>query len=446
MTDQGPRDPDDRSFQRPWEADEQAETHEETADVVRLPGVDEPGTSQEEFSLSFDDSVEEEKPVAAVDEPAVVADDGGDVFVVAEEFGDSPEPKLTDPDWEAMADGPSALDDFTSEEYLSATTQEYQGLAEEVSKTAETEWEQQAVAASLPGVESGLVGFEDVGAEATGSEESYEAMEQAASSDLTLRMGSAVGIFGLFLGSLILGGWWFSIFVILVMVVATGELYATVRTHGYRPVALFGLIGVVMMGVGAHNWGPAAIGGWAAVAVGLTVLFFAVTPRRNPLENLAVTVLGMVWVGMLAFAIPIAAGPNPIANILFLVLLVALNDMGAYFVGRAFGRRRLAANLSPGKTIEGFIGGFIVAAIGASVLVTFPAWESIGLSKGLAAAAVIGVLAPLGDIAESMVKRSINVKDMGSVLPGHGGMLDRIDGFLFAIPAVYILFRAFELL
>ena len=415
----------------------------------------------EEFTLSFDDSVDngddsEEKSEAASvdedaeeadeDEPNVVADDGGDVFAVADEFETPAAESDEDPDWDAMAAGPTALDEFTSEEYLSATTMEYQGLAEEVSKTAETEWEQQAVAASLPGVETGLVGFEDVGAEATGSEESYEAVEQAASSDLTLRIASALVIFGLFVGSLLLGGWWFSIFVILVMVVASGELFATLRVHGYRPVALFGLLGVVMMGVGAHNWGPTSIGGWAAAVTALTVLFFAVTPKRNPLENLSVTILGMAWVGMLAFAIPIAAGPNPVAHIMFLVLLIALNDIGAYFVGRAFGRRKLAPNVSPAKTVEGFIGGFLVAAIAASVLVTFPAWEAIGLSKGLAAAGVIGVLVPIGDLVESMVKRSIKVKDMGSVLPGHGGMLDRIDGFLFAVPAVYILFRAFGLL
>ena len=398
MTDEGPHEPDDREFKRPWEVDSGQDPEAETADIVPLPGL----------------GIEDE--------------DSDDV------------------DWDRMAEGPSALDEFTSDEYLTATTQEYQGLADEVTKASETDWEQQAVAAAVPGVESGLVGFEDVGGVATESEESYEAVEQAASSDLTMRIASALVIFGLFLGSLLLGGWWFSAFVILVMVVAVGELYATLRVLDYRPLALFGLLGVTLMGAGAHNWGPAAIAGWAAAMITATVLFFAVTPRKNPLENASVTVLGMAWVGMVAFAIPIAAGPHPIAYIMFLVLLIALDDIGAYFVGRAFGRRRLAPVVSPGKTVEGFVGGLIVAAIAASVLVTFPAWETIGLAKGLSAALVIGLFVPLGDLAESMVKRSINVKDMGSVLPGHGGMLDRIDGFLFAVPAVYILFRAFGLL
>lgn len=341
----------------------------------------------------------------------------------------------------------SDLDDFTSREYTSATTQEYQGLAEDVSRAAEEEWEQQAVAATLPGVGSGLVGFEDVSGTTSHSEESYEAVEQAATSDLTMRIGSAVGIFGMFAASLFLGGWWFSGFVLLVMVVAVGEFYSTLRTRDYRPLALFGLIGVALIGVGAHVSGPTAVGGWAALATAAVVLFFSLTPRRDPMTNAAVTIMGMVWVGLLSFAISIARGPEPVVLILFVVLVVAVNDVGAYFAGRSIGKRKLAPVLSPKKTVEGLVGGFIFGAVAASVMAVVPPWlDKISLSQALITAGIVGVFAPLGDLAESMVKRSIGVKDMGSVLPGHGGMLDRIDGFLFAVPAVYLLFRGFGLL
>lgn len=349
------------------------------------------------------------------------------------------------PDWDAMQGSPR-IDDFTSEEYLRGTTQEYQGLAEDVERASAAEWEQQAVAASLPGVESGLVGFGDVSGTHSHSEESYEALEQAASSDLTMRAGSALVIFGLFLGSLVLGGWWFAIFVILLMILSLGEFYATLRTRGYRPVALFGLLGVMLMGIGAQTVGPLAIGGWAAAATAGTVLFFSLAPRRNALANTAVTVVGLAWTGMLAFAILIAGGPNPVAHIFFVVFVIASNDVGAYFVGRGFGRRRLAPYVSPNKTVEGFIGGLLLGAVVASVLAVFPPWESIGIAKALVTAVLIGFLAPIGDLVESMVKRGLDVKDMGSVMPGHGGMLDRIDGFLYAVPAVYILFRGFGLL
>jgi phosphatidate cytidylyltransferase len=390
-----------KGFNRPWE-----EGSEESAEVVPLPGV-----------LDDDLSGSEEMPDAT-----------------------------TDVDWEAMANGTGEIEEYTSEEYITATTQEYQGLAEDVSRAAEEEWEQQAVAATLPGVESGLVGFEDVSGTANVSEESYEALEQAATSDLAMRVGSAIVIFGLFLGSLLLGGWWFSAFVVLLMVVAVGELYATMRTQGYKPLALVGLGGGALLGIGAHNWGGAGIGGWFAFVATVTLLFISLTPRRSPLEDVSVTLMGVAWVGMLAFAMPFGLGPRGLENVLFIVLLVALNDIGAYFVGRSFGRTRLAPMVSPKKTVEGLVGGLILGAVGASVMTTFPAWEPIGLGRGLVFAAVVGIFSPLGDLVESMVKRSIGVKDMGSVLPGHGGMLDRIDGFLFAVPALYFAFRAFGLL
>lgn len=349
------------------------------------------------------------------------------------------------PDWEAMVGGED-LEELTSEEYLKGTTREYQGLAEEVERASAAEWEQQAVAASLPGVESGLVGFGDVSGTESESEESYEAAEQAASSDLTMRIGSALVIFGVFLGSLVLGGWWFTIFVILLMVVSVGELYATVRTAGYRPLALFGLLGVLLMGVGAQSVGPLAIGGWAAATAVATILFFSLTPRRDALPNTAVTVLGLAWTGMLSFAILISKGPHPVAHIFFVVLVVAASDAGAYFVGRSVGRRPLAPRLSPNKTVEGLIGGFAIGLVAAAVLSVFPPWEELGIARALATAGLVGILAPIGDLSASMVKRNLGVKDMGSVLPGHGGMLDRLDGFLFAVPAVYIVFRGFGLL
>jgi phosphatidate cytidylyltransferase len=382
--------------------------------------------------------------------------DGAEVFTIPTLPGVTDDPDdsaVSDPSKDPidLADreskfNPRTLDDYSSDEYTGHTTQEYQGLAEEVSRAAEEEWELQAVAATVPGVDSGLVGFDDVTGASSTTEEDYEASEQALTSDLAMRVASALVIFGMFLGTLLLGGWWFTGFVILVMVVGLGEFYATLRSDDYRPLALFGLLGVLLMGLGAHISGAVAIAGWASAFAVVTILFLALSPRRQPLEDASVTIGGMAWVGLLSFAILIASGPQPVAFILFVVLLVAANDIGAYFVGRAFGQRKMSPRISPQKTWEGFFGGLVAGLVASSVLVTFPAWETIGLAKGLVAAALIGVMSPIGDAAESMVKRSLGVKDMGSVLPGHGGLLDRIDGFLFAVPAIYYLFRGFGLL
>jgi phosphatidate cytidylyltransferase len=404
---------------------------------------------------------DEEKEEKTVGQPGDTPDDDAEVFTLPlisddeKEPDEEPEGQPGDGDIPDSVDVedyeglslPRNLDDYEAEQYTGSTTHEYQGLAEDVSRAATEEWEQQAVAATVPGVDSGLVGFDDVtGSKSGGTEEDYEAREQAASSDLAMRVASALVVFGMFLGSLLLGGWWFTGFVILVMVVATGEFYATVRSDDIRPLALFGLLGVVFVGLGAHMSGAASIGGWAAAFAVATVLYLALSPRRNPLEDAAITVAGMVWIGLLGFAILIALGPRPVAYILFVVFLVAANDIGAYFVGRAFGRHQLSPIISPTKTWEGLFGGLVASLVVASILTTFPAWEPIGIAKGLVAGALVGLVAPIGDAAESMIKRSLGVKDMGSVLPGHGGMLDRIDGFLFAVPAIYFLFRGFGLL
>lgn len=406
MDENGPNEGDEKRFGRPWEATSES-------DDARDEETEEPGA-------------ESERDANVVQLPGIVVDDGEDDDLFFSKEDD---------------------DEVEEFDYVAHSTHEYEGLAEDVARAASEEWEQQAVSASVAGVDSGMVGFDDVaGTTARVTMEDHEVTSQAAASDFTLRVASALVVFGLFLGSLVLGGWWFASFVILVMVVSLGEFYATLRTFNYRPVALFGLVGVVMMGVGAVRSGPLAIGGWAALAAVTTVLFFSLAPRRDALENTAVTVLGMTWVGLLSFAVLIASGPQPVAYILFVVLLIAFNDMGAYFVGRSFGRRKLAAHVSPNKTLEGFFGGLVASLVVASILTTFPAWETIGIARGLVIAAVVGLFAPIGDLIESSIKRSIGVKDMGSVLPGHGGMLDRIDSFLIAVPAVYFVLRGFGLL
>ena len=328
---------------------------ERTPDEEKEPGRlwDEGDDDAEVFTLppvlETDDAGEDE------------ASDDADPGETAE-VGDPPAESGAKGEYEALS-FPQDLDDYQANQYTGSTTQEYQGLADEVSRASEEEWEQQAVAAMVPGVDSGLVGFEDVTGSPSDTEEDFEASEQAATSDLAMRVASAVVIFGLFLGSLLLGGWWFAAFVILAMIVSTGEFYATVRSEEIRPLALFGLLGVAFMGAGAQLTGAAAIAGWAAAFSVITILFLTLSPRRQPLEDASVTIGGMVWVGLLSFAILIAQGPHPVAYILFVVLLIAANDTGAYFVGRALGRRKLSPVISPKKTVEGFIGGLIAGLV-----------------------------------------------------------------------------------
>lgn len=347
---------------------------------------------------------------------------------------------------ESAKDTESSLSSF-DDDYLASTTREYQGLADDVAKAQDVVVERQAVASSLPGVGSGLVGFEDVTGVKMLSEEELEHEDQQRASDLAVRVGSALVLMGLFVGSLFLGGVWFSGLVTAIMVLAALELFSTLRAHGYRPVAGAGLLGLIIAGVGVHRTGVYALVGGLVVTALIVTVVFAFQDRREPLENAAVTIMGTVWVGMLAFAIAIGRSEQAVVLILFLVLVTAGFDVGAYFIGRAFGRRQIAPVVSPQKTMEGLIGG-VVAAFGlAAILSTLPPFNPpIGFDGAVLLAALISVLAPLGDAAESVVKRALDVKDMGSILPGHGGMLDRIDALLFVVPAAYLVFSILDYL
>jgi phosphatidate cytidylyltransferase len=206
---------------------------------------------------------------------------------------------------------------------------------------------------------------------------------------------------------------------------------------------LFGLIGGLGAFVAAYlaeGTTPLAIAGAVGMTLVATAFWYAVVPRRNPLANASLTVFGMAWVaGLMAFAVPIILAPRYKELVLALALVTGLFDIGSYFVGRAIGRTKMAKVLSPKKTIEGLLGGITVAlATGAAI--TYIDWFGMELRDGLLLGGVIAIAAPLGDLAESMIKRSLNTKDMGAILPGHGGLLDRIDSFIFSVPASYVLF------
>lgn len=161
--------------------------------------------------------------------------------------------------------------------------------------------------------------------------------------------------------------------------------------------------------------------------------------RPEPIETAAMRLVALwgsvVYVALpFAFGIEIAVQDNR-AWIVLLLALVWAGDTGAYFVGRAIGRHKLYPKVSPKKTIEGAVGG-LVASVAAAVIV---AWGWIP-ELDLVTAGLIGLLggfsAQVGDLVESLLKRSAGVKDSGTLLPGHGGMLDRVDGVIFAFPVV----------
>lgn len=171
-------------------------------------------------------------------------------------------------------------------------------------------------------------------------------------------------------------------------------------------------------------------------------------PRVNALRSLSASFFAVVYLAMpLGLVVPIMSmGFQHV--VLAVLVLIWLNDTGAYLVGSTCGRRRLFERISPKKSWEGFVGGVACCLIAAAV-----AWacqvaprEFFGLASWLVLAATVSIVATLGDLLESLLKRTAGVKDSGNLIPGHGGVLDRIDSLLMVLPAVYVLFSLISML
>ncbi|HUF99007.1 MAG TPA: phosphatidate cytidylyltransferase [Ilumatobacter sp.] len=241
----------------------------------------------------------------------------------------------------------------------------------------------------------------------------------------------------------------------LILGLAGVEFYDKVSEKGYRPAVVPGIVGCIAIPLAAYWLGELAIP--LAIAFGFMAVAGSFIGARSveagPMPNVSITMLGVVWIGVLgSFAMLIlrlstANGSDLPAtdswgtDTLFLLALgVVANDVGALFVGSAAGRTPLRAWISPSKTVEGLIGGSLMTII-ALVVVGIGEWSTTWTSYQdlLLLAIVISVLAPMGDLVESMFKRNLDTKDFGSIIKGHGGVLDRFDGFLFALPGVYYL-------
>jgi phosphatidate cytidylyltransferase len=251
------------------------------------------------------------------------------------------------------------------------------------------------------------------------------------------RLVVAAVLLPLVLGIVWLGGWWLFGLAAVGGLLALHELYAIGRA--LRPIVLGGYIGLVLALLGAQLGGTTwLLAGILSTLPAALLVFFVSGARQHAVAGFAVTLLGVAWVGGgLSLLVLLRGDPDHGRLLIFTTLLaVFADDTGAFFVGRAIGRHRLAPAISPGKSWEGFVGGTL-----AGVLVTFFAlYEQHVVTTGesLVLGLVIALAATMGDLFESAVKRDLGVKDSGRLLAGHGGVLDRVDSLLWAGPAAYI--------
>lgn len=262
--------------------------------------------------------------------------------------------------------------------------------------------------------------------------------EDAGPSGRDLPVAIAVGLVlaGIFLGSIFWDPLAFTVVIAVFVVVAVVEAAAELRRVGLRTSVPAMALGGVVTVVGAYR------AQHAGQAVGVLVLFLGAVvwlladpERRDVVRNLTTTVLLGIWTGLLgSFGVLLITRPEEGSVAVLAVIGGAIfGDIGGYAVGTLVGRTRIAPTISPNKSLEGLLGGMVVASgLGALVL---PAVGDLFTPVTGAVVAGLSVLAGLfGDLAESMVKRDLGVKDFGSLLPGHGGVLDRVDGILMAMP------------
>lgn len=260
--------------------------------------------------------------------------------------------------------------------------------------------------------------------------------------NLALRVASAAPLFVLAVLLTYVGGIFFALLAGVAACVAAAEL--VLMFGGIGAGEAFGILFAGAIPFMAYYAGGVEIlPGWSglviagAVVVLLTLSLF----RREPLDRIpravSVVVLSWLWCGLL-IAVLVGVRRFDVAWVIMAFVVTWANDTAAYFTGHTMGRHKLFERISPKKTWEGFGGGIVGSVIGA--LVVRGLLLSEALTVGAAAGIGLGaaVLGPLGDLAESLVKRAAGVKDSGRTIPGHGGLLDRIDALLFVAPWIYL--------
>lgn len=273
---------------------------------------------------------------------------------------------------------------------------------------------------------------------------------QATKRNIPLAVGTGVG-----LGAAVLAFFYFGTVpamavVTVAVTLAAAEALAALRSGGLHPASPLALLGVAGAVIATYNEGTRAIPAILIVAVVATVVWqlIGVDRRAEPMSSTFATLFVVAWIGVFGSYAGLLLSPSAfphrhgVAFLLCAIVSTVGADVGALIIGKWKGKHPLSKS-SPNKTWEGLIGGAIVACVAG--LAFGHATHPLDLQQGLYIGIAASVLVPVGDLTESMVKRFLEVKDMGRLLPGHGGVLDRVDGLLFVLPATYYLVELFHL-
>ena len=271
--------------------------------------------------------------------------------------------------------------------------------------------------------------------------------------DMPMAVIVGVALAVLFFAAMAVGPVAALVIVTIALSLAAVEFYNAVRVAGYQPAVLLGLTAVLSLPLAVYWKGEAAIGLVLVLALLFGSLWYVmgISPD-GAMRGLGATLLGIVHIGVLGSfaALMLSVDTYGTGVLTVAVILTVFYDIGGLFIGKALGRTPLSS-ASPNKTMEGLIGGMVVVLIAAVVMgiigqpapLAGDAFDGSGLFTMIVVGIAAALAAPIGDLAESQIKRDLGIKDMGTILPGHGGLLDRFDGLLFVLPTVWFAANAF---
>jgi phosphatidate cytidylyltransferase len=272
-----------------------------------------------------------------------------------------------------------------------------------------------------------------------------EAPPKAGGRNLRLAILTGVTLGALVVGLLYLGAEAFFGLAVIVVMLAQAEFYRAARAAGHNPAAALGLVGGAVLLFGVFLQGEAAAGiVLSATLVGCFLWYFSPQKQRSVVTNVAITILGVAYIPLLgSFVGLLAVRPDGRGVTIVAIGAAAVYDIFAYAGGSKLGRHKMAPWISPHKSWE----GAAIATIATVAVLAFaaPRLGPWSIMQAALLGVAISLAAPLGDLVESAIKRDLGIKDMGTLLPGHGGALDRIDAILFTAPVVYLSLRLFGL-
>jgi len=253
----------------------------------------------------------------------------------------------------------------------------------------------------------------------------------------------SVAILAIIFGALKLNPIIFAAFVWIAMLLAINEIVRAYKTGEIelQPLPLY----IAATGILGATWFGKIEGLSVALAVTIpnVMVYLLLKSPKDFVKRSTASVFAIFYIPFLAgFVLLLAHSPQPISKIFTLVVLVSFNDTFAYFSGVLFGKRPMAPHISPKKTWEGLAGAIVATTVGAALVFVYVLDDRWWLG---AIVGVLGVItATCGDLIESAVKRDLRIKDMGTILPGHGGILDRVDSLLFTAPSVWFVFELIQ--